>query len=122
MQDNNLKISFDFRYPDEAALIVYSTFGGGYLGGDPQINIRKVIIGDGAVELYSKLTDKSVEDIRKEALKGSREHDQSLDQAMSELHFLSGLSLSNICIAFTHLLFVSLPIKRILLNAIFPNV
>lgn len=70
MQDNNLKISFDFRYPDEAALIVYSTFGGGYLGGDPQINIRKVIIGDGAVELYSKLTDKSVEDIRKEALKG----------------------------------------------------
>ena len=70
MTDNNLKISFDFRYPDEAALIVYSTFGGGYLGGEPTINVRKVIIGDEAVELYSKLTGKSVEDIRKEALKG----------------------------------------------------
>lgn len=70
MTDNNVRISFDYRYPDEAALIVYSTFGGGYLGGDPTINIRKVIIGDEAVELYSKLTGKSVEDIRKEALKG----------------------------------------------------
>lgn len=67
MTDNNVRISFDFRHPDEAALIVYSTFGGGYLGGDPTINIRKVIIGDEAVELYSKLAGKSVEDIRKEA-------------------------------------------------------
>lgn len=72
MQDNNLKISFDYKYPDEAALIVYSTFGGGYLGRDPAINIRKVIIGDEAVELYSKLAGKTVEDIRKEALKGEK--------------------------------------------------
>lgn len=72
MTDNNLRISFDYRYPDEAALIVYSTFGGGYLGGEPTINVRKVIIGDEAVELYSKLAGKSVEDIRKEALKGDR--------------------------------------------------
>ena len=70
MVDNDLKVSFDFRYPDEAALIVYSTYGGGYLGGEPKINVRKVIIGDEAVEIYSKLTGKSVEDIRKEALKG----------------------------------------------------
>jgi hypothetical protein len=67
MTDNNLRISFDFRYPDEAALIVYSTFGGGYLGGEPTINVRKVIIGENAVKLYSELSGKSVEDIRKEA-------------------------------------------------------
>lgn len=68
MTDNNLRISFDYRYPDEAAIIVYSTFGGGYLiGGDPMINIRKTIIGERAVEIYSELTGKSVEDIKKEA-------------------------------------------------------
>lgn len=67
MNDNNLRISFDYRYPDEAALIVYSTFGGGYLGGAPSINIRKTIIGEKAVEIYSELTGKSVEDIKKEA-------------------------------------------------------
>ena len=67
MTDNNLRISFDYKYPDEAALIVYSTFGGGYLGGEPTINLRKLIIGDEAVKLYSELTDESVEDIRKKA-------------------------------------------------------
>ena len=67
MQDNNLRISFNYNYPDEAALMVYSTFGGGYLGGEPSINIRNVITGEKAVKLYSGLTGKSVEDIRKEA-------------------------------------------------------
>ncbi len=68
MQDNNLRISFDYKYPDDAALVVYSTFGGGYLvGGEPTINVRKVITGDAAVKLYSELTGKSIEDIRKEA-------------------------------------------------------
>ena len=68
MTDNNLKISFDYKYPDEAALIVYSTFGGGYLvGSEPTINVRKIITGEKAVKLYSELTGKSVEDIRKEA-------------------------------------------------------
>lgn len=68
MTDNNLKISFDYKYPDEAALIVYSTFGGGYLvGSEPTISVRKVIIGNAAVKLYSELTGKSVEYIRKEA-------------------------------------------------------
>ena len=68
MTDNNLRISFDYKYPDEAALVVYSTFGGGMvLGGEPAINVRKVIVGEKAVKLYSELTGKSVEDIRKEA-------------------------------------------------------
>ena len=68
MTDNNLRISFDYRYPDEAALIVYSTFGGGYLvGSEPTISVRKIITGEKAVKLYSELTYKSVEDIRKEA-------------------------------------------------------
>ena len=67
MTDNNLRISFDYRYPDEAALIVYSTFEGGYLGGEPTISLRKVITGDEAVELYSKLAGKTVEYVKKKA-------------------------------------------------------
>lgn len=67
MTDTNLKISFDYKYPDDAALVVFSTFGGGYLGGEPTISIRKLITGEKAVKLYSELTGKSVEDIRKEA-------------------------------------------------------
>lgn len=68
MIDNNLKISFDYKYPDEAALVVYSAFGGGMiLGSEPTISIRKIITGEKAVKLYSELTGKPVEDIRKEA-------------------------------------------------------
>lgn len=67
MSDNNLRISFDYKYPDEAVLVAYSTFGGGYLGGDPTINIKKVITGEEAAILYSKLTGKTVEVVKKEA-------------------------------------------------------
>lgn len=66
MTDNRLKISFDYRHPDEAALIVYSTSGGGYFGGEPTVNVKKVIAGEKAVELYSELTGISVEEIEKE--------------------------------------------------------
>ena len=69
MTDNNLKISFDYRHPDEAALIVYSTFGGGYFGGEPSICVKKIITGEKAVKLYSELTGKSVEEIKKESEK-----------------------------------------------------
>ena len=69
MTDNNLKISFDYRHPDEAALIVYSTFGGGYFGGEPSISVKKIITGEKAVKLYSELTGKSVEEIKKEGEK-----------------------------------------------------
>lgn len=68
MSDNNLRISFDFKFPDEAALVVYSVSGGyGYLGGEPAINVKKVITGEEAVELYSKLTGKTVAYVKKEA-------------------------------------------------------
>lgn len=67
MTDNNLRLSFNYNYPDEAALIIYSTFGGGYFGGEPTIGIRKMITGEKAVKLYSELTGKSLEDIHKEA-------------------------------------------------------
>ena len=68
MSDNNLRISFDYKYPDEAALIVYSTFGGGaLLGSEPTINVRKLITGIEAVELYSRLSGKTVENIKKDA-------------------------------------------------------
>lgn len=68
MTDNiNLRISFNYKYPDEAVLAVYSAFGGGYLGGDPTINVREVIIGEKAVEIYSKLTGVTVNDVKKGA-------------------------------------------------------
>ncbi len=67
MTDNKLRISFDYKHPDEAALIVYSTFGGGYFGGEPTIGVKKVITGEKAVKLYSELTGISVEEIEKEA-------------------------------------------------------
>ena len=65
MSDNNLRISFDYKYPDEAALVVYNTIGGYF--GDASVNVRKVITGEEAVELYSKLSGKTVEKIKKEA-------------------------------------------------------
>lgn len=66
MSDNNLRISFDYKYPDEAALVVCTVSGGSYFG-SPELRIQKVITGEEAVELYSKLSGKTVEDIRKEA-------------------------------------------------------
>lgn len=32
MSDNNLRISFDYKYPDEAALVVCNVYGGSYFG------------------------------------------------------------------------------------------
>lgn len=66
MSDNNLRISFDYKYPDEAALVVCTVSGGSYFG-SPELHIKKVITGEEAVELYSRLSGKTVEDIRKEA-------------------------------------------------------
>lgn len=66
MSDNNLRISFDYKYPDDAALVVCNVCGGSYFGSS-ELHIQKVITGDEAVKLYSRLTGKSVEDIRKEA-------------------------------------------------------
>ena len=67
MSDNSLRISFDYKYPDDAALVVYSTFGGGYFGSSPEVTVRKVITGETAVVVYSMLTGKTKEAIRKEA-------------------------------------------------------
>ena len=66
MSDNNLRISFDYKYPDEAAMVVFTSSGGGYFG-EPSVTVRKVITGEEAVKAYSMLTGKSIEDIRKEA-------------------------------------------------------
>ena len=67
MSDNSLRISFDYKYPDEAALVVFSAFGSGYFGAEPTISVRKIITGEKAVKLYSELTGKSIEDIVKDA-------------------------------------------------------
>ena len=67
MSDNNLRISFDYKYPYEAALVVCNVSGGSSYFGSPELHIKKVITGEEAVELYSRLTGKSVEYIRKDA-------------------------------------------------------
>lgn len=68
MMDNSLRVSFDYRKPDEAVLVVYKTFGGGYfIGSEPTVSIVKTVVGNRAVRLYSELSGKSIEQIEKEA-------------------------------------------------------
>lgn len=61
MQDNNLRIAFDYKYPDHPVLIAYEVCGEG------SIHVRKTIVGDEAVKIYSQLTGKSIPDIHMEA-------------------------------------------------------
>ena len=67
MQDNNLKIAFDYKYPDTAVLVVYESWGNYILGGDSSIRVKKVIVGEEAIKTYSLLSGKSISDIHKEA-------------------------------------------------------
>ena len=78
MKDNSLKIAFDYTYPDEAAMVVYQTYGGSMFGGEPNVGIKKIIVGEEAVKLYSGLTGKSIEDIVKEA--GYTRYDMSTEE------------------------------------------
>ena len=68
MQDNNLKISFDYKKPDAAVLITYKIWGGSvFLGNEPAISVVKTYTGEKAITLYSELSGKSIEEIEKEA-------------------------------------------------------
>ena len=67
MTDNGLKIVFDYRKPDQAVLITYKVWGGGmFTGTDPSISIVKTFTGAEAIALYSELSGKSIEQIKKE--------------------------------------------------------
>ena len=66
MSDNNLRISFDYKYPDTAVLIVYESWGG-MLTSSPEIRIRKTFTSEHAVRLYAMLTGKTVAEVHKEA-------------------------------------------------------
>ena len=68
MMDDKLRIAFDYKYPDAAALVVYELFGSSIFGVEDSVRIRKAIVGDKAIELYSQLTGKSIRDINKEAI------------------------------------------------------
>ena len=67
MQDNNIRIAFDYNYPDTAVLVAYESWGSPMFGGDNSIRVRKTITGEKAVKLYSELTGKSIPAIHKEA-------------------------------------------------------
>lgn len=64
MSDNSLKVAFDYKYPDLAALVVYKVTGGGYFG-STDVSVIKVITGEEAIKLYSELTGKSIVEIHK---------------------------------------------------------
>ena len=66
MQNNNLRIAFDYKYPDSPALMAFEAIGAS-LFSEGSIRVRKTIVGDKAVEIYSQLTGKSISDIHKEA-------------------------------------------------------
>ena len=67
MSDNNLRITFDYKKPDEATLVIYKVWGGiTYLGGEPSISVIKTYTGLKAIQLYSELSGKSIEEIEKE--------------------------------------------------------
>ena len=68
MSDNGLRIAFDYKKPDEAALVVYKTWGGSmYLGSEPSVSVVRTIVGKKAVAIYSELSGKTIEEIEKEA-------------------------------------------------------
>lgn len=68
MRDNSLQINFEYQYPGTAVLLVYETYGGGMFFGDSaRIQIRKTLIGEDAVKMYSALTGKDIPSIHKEA-------------------------------------------------------
>ena len=67
MSENNIKINFDYRKPDEPVLIAYKTFQTGFFSAEPTVKILKTIIGKKAIEMYSELSGKSIEQIEKEA-------------------------------------------------------
>ena len=68
MQDNNLKIAFDYKYPDIAVLVVYESWISSLWGaGDASIRVKKTITGEEAVKMYSQLTGKDIPSIHREA-------------------------------------------------------
>ena len=71
MSDNSLRISFEYKAPDEPTLIVYKYFGGGMIfGTELTISIVKTYVGPEAINLYSALSGKSIETIKQEAQNG----------------------------------------------------
>lgn len=66
MQDNNLRIAFDYKYPDTAVLVVYDSWVTSMFGGD-SIRVRKTITGEEAVKTYSLLSGKDIPSIHREA-------------------------------------------------------
>lgn len=66
IHDNTLRVSFNFVYPNEAALVVYKVMTGGYFGSSDVV-ISKVITGIEAVKIYSGLTGESIESLKENA-------------------------------------------------------
>ncbi len=68
MTDNNLKMTFDYKYPDEPVLMIYRVTNFGVMfGSEPSISVVKTFVGEEALNLYSKLSGKDIDKIKKDA-------------------------------------------------------
>ena len=61
MSVKDLRVSFDYIYPDEPAIVVCETLCNG------GIRIKQVYTGEKALQLHSQLTGESIDTIRREA-------------------------------------------------------
>ncbi len=60
MYDNTLRISFEYKKPDEAVLAIYTVIGS-------RIDVVRADVGEKAIAIYSELSGKTIEQIEKEA-------------------------------------------------------
>ena len=59
--NDELQIVFDYKKPNIAVLTVFKTSNAFFTS--PRVRIVKTLIGREAIETYSKITGKSIEDI-----------------------------------------------------------
>lgn len=78
MQDNNLRIAFDYNYPDTAVLVVYESWTSALWGGDNSIRVRSTLTGEEAIKVYSRLTGEDIPSIHKEA--GYTKYDMTTEE------------------------------------------
>ena len=69
-RDNNIRISFNYVYPDEPVLVVFDVNDVSFLAYSSSVSsvhVRKAIVGKKAIGIYAELTGQSVEQIMKDA-------------------------------------------------------
>ncbi len=76
MTDNSLRMTFDYKYPDEPVLMLYKVTSFGMYVSEPSISIVKTFVGIDALNLYSVLSGKDRDEIKKEAKREYEKHNK----------------------------------------------